>query len=139
MFGTAIAVAAIGVATAFAAASPKPGFHYESKEVGNGAVVNVITMQASEDATLSISGSSPKCLDDSGSYYKGFALTEPVDASNGKFKFNGKATSTLPEGSKKVKLKLKGKFTSPKRSKGSYKLEGCKGKTKFKTAWTLGG
>jgi hypothetical protein len=134
----ALILATFGATTAFAGSSPKPGFHYETVETGNGASVNVITMQATEDATLLITGSHPKCETDSG-IYAGFSLNKPVDVSNGKFKFDGKGTSTLQEGPSKVKVSIKGKFTSSKHAKGSYTLENCSGKVKFETDWTLGG
>jgi hypothetical protein len=136
-FATVAAVAALGAATAFAAA-PKPGFHYENADV-HGTTVNVITMTVAEDATFTATGYDPKCTDADGNY-KGFQLTKkPVDASNGKFKYEGKAINTSSEGPAKIKLDLKGKFTSSKHAKGSYTLEGCEGKVKFKTDWTLGG
>jgi hypothetical protein len=136
-FATAVAVAGLGAATAFASA-PKPGYHYENEDIGNGTTINVISLSVAEDATFTASGTDPECRDESG-LYKGFSITKPVDASNGKFDFNGKATSLLPDGPAKVKVHLKGKFTSSKHSKGSYTLEGCDGKTKFKTDWSLGG
>jgi hypothetical protein len=132
------AVFAVAAASALAAASPKPGYHYETVETHDGTGVNVITLAVAEDATFTASGAAPKCQDESG-LYKGFSIEKPIDASNGKFKFDGKATSTLPDGPAKVKVELKGKFTSPKVSKGSYTLEGCQGKTKFKTQFSLGG
>jgi hypothetical protein len=137
-FATAAAVAALGAATAFAA-GPKAGYHYENEDVGNGTTVNVISLSVDEDATVTAaSGTDPKCRDESG-LYEGFSITKPIDASNGKFEFDGKAASLLPDGPAKVKVHLKGKFTSSKHSKGSYTLEGCDGKTKFKTDWSLGG
>jgi hypothetical protein len=131
------AVFAVAAASALAATSPKPGFHYTNAD-DHGTTVNVITLMVAEDATLSASGSDPKCKDSAGSY-AGFAIAKPIDASNGKFEFEGKANSTLSSGPPKVKVHLKGKFTSAKHSKGSYTLEGCSGKVKFDTDWTLGG
>jgi hypothetical protein len=132
------AVSAVAAASALAAASPKPGYHYETVETHDGTAVNVITLAVAEDATFTASGADPKCQDESG-LYKGFSIEKPIDASDGKFEFNGKAASTLPDGPAKVKVHLKGKFTSSKHSKGSYTLEGCDGKVRFKTGWTLGG
>lgn len=134
----ALASTALVTATALAAATPKPGFHYQTVETGNGGSVNVITLQATEDETLLVTGADPKCQDATG-YYKGFSLRKPIEVSNGKFAFDGKATSTLADGPHKVNVDLEGKFTSSKQSKGSYTLEGCAGKVKFKTDWTLGG
>ncbi len=134
--GTGVAILAIGAATAFGAA-PKPGFHYMNAD-DHGTTVNVITLTVAEDATFTAVGFDPKCKD-SDDLYKGFQITKPVDASNGKFDFDGKAINTNAEGPKKVKVHLKGKFTSSKHSKGSYTLEGCDGKVRFKTDWTLGG
>jgi hypothetical protein len=133
----AAGVIALVAATTALAASPKPGFHYDNAD-DHGTTVNVITLTVAEDATLTASGYDPKCKD-SDDLYRGFQITKPVDASNGKFEFNGKATNTNAEGPAKVKVHLKGKFTSSKHAKGSYTLEGCNGKTKFKTDWTLGG
>ena len=131
-------MALVSAATAFAGGvSPKPGFHYTNAD-DHGTTVNVITLMVAEDATLSASGSDPKCKDAAGSY-AGFVVAKPIDASNGKYEFEGKATSTLSSGPPKVKVHLKGKFTSAKHSKGSYTLEGCDGKVRFKTDWTLGG
>jgi hypothetical protein len=134
----AVTATAICAVTALAASSPKPGYHYENVDVGNGSTVNVISMSVAEDATLTATGADPKCQDEGG-LYKGFSITKPIDASNGKFKYDGKATSTLPDGPSKVKIDLKGKFSSPKQAKGSYTLEGCDGKVKFKTQFSLGG
>jgi hypothetical protein len=134
--GTGLAIVALGAATALAAA-PKPGFHFENTDV-HGTSVNVITLTVAEDATFTATGYDPKCPASDGTYF-GFQITKPIDASNGKFDFDGKAINTSAEGPKKVKVHLKGKFTSSKHSKGSYMLEGCDGKTKFKTDWTLGG
>jgi hypothetical protein len=128
-------IATVAAATALAG-SPKPGFHYENAD-DHGTTVNVITLMVAEDGTLSASGSDPKCM--KGDTYAGFVVSKPIDASDGKFEFDGKAASTLADGPPKVKLELKGKFTSSKHAKGSYKLEGCDGKVKFKTDWTLGG
>jgi hypothetical protein len=133
---SAIALSAAVAATAFAAA-PKPGFHYMNAD-DHGTTVNVITMTVAEDATFTAVGYDPKCKD-SDDLYRGFQITKPIDASNGKFKFSGKAINTNAEGPKKVKVNLKGKFTSSKHAKGNYTLEGCKGKVKFKTDWALGG
>lgn len=134
----AVILTSLYATAAFAASSPKPGYHYQTVETGSGISVNVITLAVAEDATFTASGAHPKCQDESGSY-NGFSISKQVDASNGKFKYDGKATSTVPDGPAKVKVTLKGKFTSSKHAKGSYTLEGCQGKVKFKTDWTLGG
>jgi hypothetical protein len=133
-----IAIFAAIAATALASSSPKPGYYSQDADVGDGATVNVITMAVAEDATLTAAGSDPKCLDESG-LYRGFSVAKPIDASNGTFEFHGKAASTLLDGPSKVKVDLKGKFTSSKHAKGSYTLEGCDGKVKFKTNWSAGG
>lgn len=133
----AAALAVLGATVALAGSTPKAGTHYQIKNTGNGGQVTVISLAVDEAANITAaSGSAPKCPA-SGGIYSGFVLDKSIDASNGKFSYKGKADD-LANGSK-VKVKLKGKFTSPKKSKGSYKLEGCKGKTKFQTQWTLGG
>ncbi len=132
-------LALLGVATALAAtAIPKPGYHHQTVEIENFGQVNVISMYAAEDATLLISGTNVKCQDDDGNY-NGFTLKKPVDASTGKFEFDGKGFSSLPGDSGKVKVHLKGRFPSSKHAKGSFKLEGCDGKTKFRTDYSPGG
>jgi len=123
---------------AFAASTPKAGVHYQVKNAGQGTQVSVITMQVDDKGKIiAASGSDPKCEDDGG-LFKSFALDKKIDASNGKFSYKGKADTGLGDGST-TKVKLKGSFSSPKKSSGSYTLKGCQGKVKFKTKWTLGG
>ena len=138
MLATVVALAALGAAVAFAGSTPKPGVHYQVKNAGHGTQVSVITMQVDDSGKIvAASGSDPKCQADDG-LYSGFVLSKSIGVSNGKFSYKGKADTGLGDGST-TKVKLKGKFSSPKKSSGSYTLKGCKGKVKFKTSWTLGG
>jgi hypothetical protein len=121
-------------ATAAWAATPKPGFHADVESVG-GSPFTVLTIQASENGTLSaVTGSTPKCGDPSG-YYAGFQITEPLKVRHGEFKFKGKTTNLNTGGAARVQVNLKGRFTTSKHAKGSFRLEGCPGKLKFKTRW----
>jgi hypothetical protein len=121
-------------ATAALAATPKPGFHADVENVG-GSPFTVVTIQASENGTLSaVTGSNPKCGDPSG-LYAGFQITERIKVRHGKFKFKGKTNNLNTGGAARVQVNLKGRFTTPKRAKGSFRLEGCPGKLKFKTKW----
>ena len=124
--------------TAAVAATPKPGFHADVESVG-GSPFTVLTIQASENGTLSaVTGSNPKCGDPSG-YYAGFTITKPIKVRHGEFKFKGKTNNLNTGGAARVQVNLKGRFKTPQRAKGSYRLEGCPGKLKFKTKWSLGG
>jgi hypothetical protein len=124
-------------ATAALAATPNPGFHADVENVG-GSPFTVLTIQASEGGTLSaVTGSNPKCGDPSG-YYAGFQITKPMKVRHGKFKFKGKTSNLNTGGAARVEVSLRGRFKTPKRARGSFKLEGCPGKLKFKTKWALG-
>ncbi len=120
------------------AATPKPGFHADVENVG-GSPFTVLTIQASEHGRLSaVTGSNPKCGDPSG-YYAGFQITKPMKVRHGKFKFRGMTNNLNTGGAARVQVNLKGRFRTPKQAEGSFRLEGCAGKVKFKTKWGLGG
>ena len=128
-----IALVAV-TATAALAATPKPGFHADVENVG-GSPFTVLTIQASQGGKLSaVTGSNPKCGDPSG-LYAGFQITEPIKVRHGRFKFKGKTNNLNTGGAARVQVNLKGRFTTPKQAKGSFRLEGCPGKLKFKTKW----
>ena len=128
-----IALVAV-TSTAALAATPNPGFHADVENVG-GSPFTVLTIQASEGGTLSaVTGSNPKCGDPSG-YYAGFTITKPIKVRHGEFKFKGKTNNLNTGGAARVEVSLRGRFKTPKQAKGSFKLEGCPGKLKFKTKW----
>jgi hypothetical protein len=131
------AAMAVVAATAAFAAEPKDGYHYDNVKV-DGLTVGVFTAGVQDGEITEISGAHPKCDGTAGSPYANFAYEgDPIKVnSRGKFKYKGDVTG-FEAGP--LKLNLKGKFAKPKQAKGSYSLEGCPGKVKFKTKFSTGG